>query len=212
MSDLVNVSAGQWREDFRAGYSEASRRAQDLKVPIYFVGFSLGGLVALNEMTRDDSRVKFDRMALFAPAIALRPMTSLLNVLKIFGKSFCLPSKNLPDYRVHPCTPMGAYEALLTGITEFREQKSGIENVPTILFIDPSDELVSLQNLKDLIRERQLNQWSINEVNDSETSLPKRIHHLIIDEPAVGPKQWKVITSLLISHFSNFGGVSAPAQ
>jgi len=202
MAAFKNVNSEIWERDFNSSYAEALTRSRQLKVPLYFLGFSLGALVGVRSMIEENSSTKFDRMVLLAPAISLKTATKLLHPLKLLGRGFCIPSANLPEYRVHRCTPMGAYGALLDCASDVNDSDSQAENIPTLIMMDPKDEMVSLESLKKFATKKKLTNWNFVEFTSSQTLLPKKFHHLIVDEAGAGHAEWKVIIENLLRHFS----------
>ena len=74
-------------------------------------------------------------------------------------------------------------------------------NIPTVVFIDKQDELISFSGLQNMIQDQNLDQWNIHPVKKDKTATKIKMHHLIIDETSVGNKMWQEIVDVIITHF-----------
>lgn len=187
---LKDVTASSWLKQSQAGYRAVAKRAKELGVAVYFVGYSLGGLLgeALLAQSSPVNPVRFDRVVLLAPAIALRPVVYLVKVLFLFGRGFALPSADKPAYRAHAATTMAAYEALFGLLGIVRAGRYQNANVPTLVFVRRNDELVSLSGLRSIVRKHGLTNWAISQIPGP--GVPGYPHHLIIDERSLGATNW----------------------
>jgi pimeloyl-ACP methyl ester carboxylesterase len=183
--ELYGVTADTWVSDFLALYDRVNGEADRLEVPLYFVGHSLGCLVALNAMARHE-RVAFDRLVLFAPAVTPRPVAG---AVRLIGKKTIIPSRTPEEYRVHDGLPASAYHALLELAGRLRDSGYRGIDVPALVFIDRKDELVDYRCLARLAQNR-LPRWRVVVVDNGKSSLSRPFHHLIIDEDSVGIEQW----------------------
>ena len=181
-----------------AAYDEAAARARELGVPLHLVGFSLGGLVA-NDLMRVRPDVHFDKMVLFAPAIVPRLFTHPLELLR-WLPSLVIPSWSPQDYRANPGTPIAAYSALFDSVKSVNGTPCAHANVPTVVFLDPKDELVSTGRMKAFIAKQGLTKWDLVGVANDKSELPKPYHHLITDPEAVGRDEWRTIESRMLTH------------
>lgn len=194
---IDDVSASKWLGQTAAAYEAAAARANELGVPLYFVGYSLGGLLGEALLAQSGgSEVRFDRVVLLAPAIAVRPVANLVKIFFLFGKRFALPSADRPDYRANRGTSMAAYEALFRLLAIARAGRYRNANLPTLVFVRRDDELVSLQGLRSLVRRDDLTDWTISAIpGPGIRGFP---HHLIIDEASLGAADWNWMTSTIV--------------
>jgi dienelactone hydrolase len=185
---LFSVTPEKLISDCLALYTAARETSQRYSVPLYFVGYSFGSLVALDLMERS-RHVRFDRLVLFAPALTPRP---LAHAVMLLGKKRLVPSRTPADYRMHDGVPAAAYQAMFRMIRHLKESGYGGVNQTAIVFIDSEDELLSYRALLDLTR-LHLNQWRVVTVSTGRSRNDVSYHHLIIDEDSVGTEQWRLI-------------------
>ncbi len=95
---------------------------------------------------------------------------------------------------------MAAYNALFEAIEHFNKDMAQKLNVPTIIFIDKQDELVSYRRLKRIIKNGRLHKWKLHLVKKSSTGVKEKMHHLIIDESSIGKDAWNEMRGLIIHH------------
>jgi len=153
---LFSVTPEKLISDCLALYTAALETSQRYSVPLYFVGYSFGSLVALDLMERS-RHVRFDRLVLLAPALTPRPLT---HAVMLLGKRQLVPSRTPVDYRMHDGVPAAAYHAMFRMIRNLKESGYGGVNLPAIVFIDSKDELLSYRALLELTR-LHLNRWRV---------------------------------------------------
>jgi esterase/lipase len=187
-ADMHQVSAEIWLEEFEAAQVRAAERHPDH--PLYFIGYSLGALLAAVAQVRQN-RAQFDRQVLLAPALAVRPYTSL--VLPMTWLFSSLPSRSPRAYRANrEGTTASAYRAL------FRLQamlsKASCEhvlNIPTRVIMRERDELVSYAGISRFIARNDLDKWRLLTIPPrSNNLLDNSFRHLIIDSRALGAPAW----------------------
>jgi len=183
--ELSSATDEMWVSDGLKLFSRAEREAAQHGVPLFFVGYSLGCLVALELMERFES-VRFERLVLFAPPVEPRLFS---HAVRLLGKRCIVPSKTAEGYRVHDGIPAAAYHALLDMARHLRASGYRRSNQPALVFIDKKDELISVHTLSRLI-DGPLDRWRIVTVSTEESRFKKRYHHLIIDGDSVGAEQW----------------------
>ncbi len=186
------VSSGLWIQDALEAYRIARAEADGAGLSLFFVGFSLGGAIGIELLAANKFQVSFDGMILLAPAAALRPSSNLVRLLGVFGRGFIVPSLGNKAYRANPSgTSMAGYQSLFAIIRAINEGKLERANVPTLLVIDPGDELVSEAGLQRLIKKGKLDRWTIEEVHH-EGVMPRRgFRHLIVDKESLGARDWE---------------------
>jgi len=183
--ELSSATDEMWVSDGLKLFSRAEREAAQHGVPLFFVGYSLGCLVAMELIERFES-VRFERLVLFAPPVEPRLFS---HAVRLLGKRCIVPSKTAEGYRVHDGIPAAAYHALLDMARHLRASGYRRSNQPALVFIDKKDELISVHTLSRLI-DGPLDRWRIVTVSTEESRFKKRYHHLIIDGDSVGAEQW----------------------
>ncbi len=195
---LKGVSYQLWNQETYQAYCLARRRSDHFGVPLFLVGYSLGGLLGPDLfVSRDD--VRFERMVLFAPALDLRAILYAGKILSWFPR-LIIPSLASNSYREHSGLPIAAYKALFAALQHFKNNLTLKLNVPTLVFIDRQDELVSYKGLMQFARQHQLDGWSFHRIEKGNIGLKESMHHLLIDPGSVGVDIWRKIKQALIQH------------
>ena len=195
LKSFKSVTFKQWRGEVYKAFKAAKKRAEEKKVPLFFVGYSLGGLLGCDLIaSRPD--VSFERMVLFAPALSIHYSSKVLALLSSFP-NVVIPSFSPEEYRANAGTPIGAYNALYEAIDHFEDNLSDRINIPTILFIDESDELVSYTGLMELINTQKLSHWQVESIKKGDDA-QTHYNHLIVNEASVGSQQWEHMISKMI--------------
>lgn len=195
------VSYTGWRAEVMAGYAAANVLAQATATPRFLVAFSLGALLGC-ELAATTPTVRFDRMVLLAPALALRPHSHLPALLARWP-TLTLRSFAPRAYRSNPATPIAAYSALRTALASFQRQANAATlNVPTLLLIDPRDELVSLHQMQRWVQRLRLTQWRFSLVAKAGHRPELRFHHLLLDADCVGPVMWQTMLAQIEDHLA----------
>jgi len=207
--EFKSVTRELWLGEMYAAYREARRLAKEENLPLHFVGYSLGALMNLDLMnTYRKNEIHYDRMVLFAPPAALRMrgyFFHFFGTLGILGPDFVVPSLAHPEYRANPRgTPVAAYQALFDSLHQIKKHGLQKSNAPTLIFIDPKDELVNSSGLESLIRKNDLTHWQVMKVTKVAPEMKKKnYHHLIIDEPSLGTTKWRAVQDAMICHLTD---------
>ena len=186
INEMKLVSRNIWLSEMKAHYCLALEKSQQLGLPLYFIGYSLGAAVLLDLLKSRDLKNNFQKIITIAPAIRVHWYTRLPKFLAFFSKKIVIPSLNNEQYRMHKGTTTAAYEALHDIIDKFEYPHGKKLQVPIMVVIDPKDELVSLSKIQSMIKKNDLAHWEIVEVNNDASLLAKKYHHLIIDPPTLG--------------------------
>ena len=196
------VTHDRWQQDFFYQYCEARTQADFFHVPLYFVGFSLSGIVGLDSMEYENE-VRFDRMALLAPPAAIWPLVHFMKLLRVLGRDHMIQSFAEPSYRANmDGTSVAAYLSMFESISAYRESQGKHSKIPTLIIMDPEDELVSLDGLKRLANDFNLsNDWNFLEVTNTDTKLKKSYHHFITDDVALGDQEFERLVKAIADHF-----------
>jgi esterase/lipase len=198
MEAFKNVSYKLWMDETHQAYDHARRRSDEKKASLFFVGFSLGGLMGA-DLFASHPDVRFDRMVLLAPALDIHGLHYVAKLLSPFP-GLVIPSFTSKSYLANNGTPMAAYNALFETIKDFDQHMGPKINVPTIIFIDPEDELVSYRKLKRRVEKDALDRWQFCLLEKGKTGVQEKMHHLIIDEPSVGTDTWNQMKNIIIEH------------
>jgi pimeloyl-ACP methyl ester carboxylesterase len=192
------VSFPLWINEAYWAYTLAQKRASQKKVPLFLVGFSLGGLIGLDLFASQEA-VQYDRMVLFAPAIKLHGIHYLSRILSPFSR-LVIPSLAPDSYLSNKKgTPIAAYNALFEGLRHFEKYTSPKINIPTLIFIDEEDEFIPVRAFKELIKEQNLDQWTLYIVEKEAGADQDTFHHHIIDESSTGKTVWQEMMSATVS-------------
>jgi len=192
------VSYKSWMDETYRAYRHARKRSDEKKVSLFFVGFSFGGLIG-GDLFATHPDVRFDKMVLLAPALDIHTIHYVAKLLSPFP-GLVIPSFTSKSYLANNGTPMAAYNALFETLKHFDQHIGPKLNVPTIIFIDPEDELVSYRKLKRRVEKEPLNQWQFHRLEKGTTGVQEKMHHLIIDEPSVGTDTWNQMKIIMIEH------------
>lgn len=200
---MAHVNETIWREQFAEAFVSAQKKAQALGVPIYFVGFSLGALVALEWLAahQEEYDPHIAKMVLIAPAIAT-PWYSraAISMISWFGRSFTMPSRSPKHYRANSGTSVAAYQSLFAIKKSLEDLHFKNNNLPTLVLIDKYDELVPSESLKTIIEKHQLSHWILDIVDNRFAHDNYGFRHLMVDEEAVGKALWKELSAKVVAH------------
>lgn len=197
MQLFKSVSHATWYGQALHAYHYAKKRSKKEGVPLFLVAYSFGGLLGTDLFASEPS-VQFDKMVLFSPAFNVT-FGYGLKWLFIFPR-LVIPSFAPRDYRANWGTPIAAYRALFKTIDHFKTHLKEKVNIPTLIFIDPDDELVSYCHLKNLVRSEKLTQWRILPVAKSPSNQLTSPHHLIIDPASLGVQAWSKVEEKMTKH------------
>ncbi len=187
-ADMHQVSAEIWHEEFEAAQAMAAERHPDL--PLYLIGYSLGGLLAVATQIRQ-KRALFDRQILLAPALAVRTYTLL--VLPMTWLFSSLPSRSPQAYLANrQGTTASAYRALFRLKSELAKANGvPVLNIPTRVIMRDNDELVSYRGIARFIASHDLDRWQLLTIPPCTGNLPDAsLRHLIVDSRALGHSVW----------------------
>jgi hypothetical protein len=105
-----------------------------------------------------------------------------------------------PKVLANPFTPMAAYTALLETLTRLTGRSWAALDIPTLVVIDPGDELVSFRGVEAVVRRRGLRRWRFHTVR-KDPGVPRRVpRHLLIEERWVGLRAWAGIRAAVNAH------------
>jgi esterase/lipase len=199
MEAFKSVTYPLWKSEAYQAYQQVKRISKLHVIPLFFVGFSMGGLLGV-DLLASNPKITFDKMVLFAPAIKMHKRNSLLKILSPFPK-IVIPSMAHKSYLANNGTSIAAYNALFDMYAHLENNLNLKINIPTVVFIDKQDELISFSGLQKMIKDQNLDQWKIHPVKKDKTATKIKMHHLIIDDASVGKNMWQEIMDVTITHF-----------
>ena len=200
LESFKHVSCFLWLNEVHQAYLKAMLRARKLGVPVFFIGYSLGGLLGCDLLAAKPG-VHFDRMVLFAPALKLHPSIGYhLGPLKPFPE-FVIDSDAPKDQRANDGTPVAAYAALLEAIEDVEAHPGPKLNVPTLVFVDKEDEFVSFEQLQEFIHDNGFDRWEIAAVTKDNATDTAVAHHMILNERSLGMGMWNEVAHRIRAHF-----------
>ena len=210
LETFKSVSYRLWRTEIYQAYQQVKIKSDRYKTCVFFVGFSMGGLLGVDLFT-SNPYVKFDKMVLFAPALKMHNRNYLLKTISSFPE-LVVPSFAPEAYLANKGTPMAAYNALFEASKHFEKNMDRKINVPTAIFIDKQDELISFSGLKAMILKQKLDQWKLHPVIKDRTATETEMHHIIIDAASVGKQMWQEMVDTTITHLNSGPAACVPAR
>lgn len=188
---IQEVTSSTWQQEMMEGYTIAQQAAQAHKIPLYFLGYSLGALLGQSMIALSKEGNCFNKQILFAPAIAIRTRSYLIKLLFFLEERTTLPSYTPADYRANERLPLSIYQLLFAEEKKLIEAKFQGLNIPTLIIIDPRDELISYKKLQLFIKKFRLTNYKVVVLNDNRKDRDKSYHHLIINEKTMGAVNWR---------------------
>lgn len=180
---------GEWTEDWRRAAETAAGIAAEHHVPLTFLGYSLGALVHVHALSAGEGPgVPFTRQVLLAPALSLHPWVRAGRVMRVLSPRFLLPALTPPPIRSHAATSVAAYDALF----RYEAAVSIIQHpeclrIPTLVFIDERDELVSAARLRRWVAQHGLaRDWRIHTLMKDRATAGSIVRHYITDQVGLG--------------------------
>jgi alpha-beta hydrolase superfamily lysophospholipase len=205
---MKSVTEEAWLADAYSCYLAARAEADRLAtlsfapgVPLYLAGFSLGAL--LFEVLMNEEReppVRFDRAVLFSPAIAIKAAARVVLLLETAreGDRGIVKSVSPVDYRAGDGASIAAYKALFALEKRLNSQSFAKNNVPTLVFVSPRDELIAQGRLKRLLKKFALTNWTLKTVSNKGARIRPVYNHLIIDEDCLGKENWEALRRAML--------------
>ena len=185
---ISDVNMSLWQDEFNLSYQTAKDSARKFNTPVYFIGFSLGGLLGCYQQIV--SNITFSKQILLAPAIFTKRKSKLIKLFYPLGNSYLVKSITPIRYRYNSGTSVIAYKTLFTMEADFNARSVSILNSPTRVIMHANDELVSYKKIQSIIGKNKLSNWQMVTVQEHDG----KIKHLLLDKEATGAEAWKQIT------------------
>ena len=203
-------SAKAWLEDFGRAYASAKSKYPEL--PLYCLGFSLGGLLSVAYLDLHPE-TEFKGIALLAPA--LEPTRKvfflrLISWLRFFKLS--LPGIGLRKYIRHDSASFSAYHGLIELSDRAQELEHGaaLNRMPILVALSLKDELVSSPRTKGWMRRNHISDWRMIEISP-EPRVKKTFYHMLLDRDGLGLKEWERLSAAVLEFFAISPQKQAPS-
>ena len=188
--ELAAVELDDWPNDIKTGFSLISSEGRSSHLAV--LAFSLGGIAAIESTKREFTSPKPDSLILIAPPLALSARSNLIRLM-LPGRFFNLglPSLTPNGYRIYDHTPLKAYNTTFDLIRSVENDPGQIaRTTPTSIFVSAEDEMVSLAGIRHWLKNKQLNNWTVEELRPKAEIKPS-FAHLVVDEPTLGTAEWQ---------------------
>lgn len=190
--------AAEWQRDVTTAYSLVRERFPTL--PTYTLGYSIGGLLLTDMVDSQSPPERPKGMVLLAPAISLRPIVNISSSLAISPPApWSIPNVAPAAYRRYELTPLFWYSNTLEiyGEMDHLRDAPGLKSVPTLLVLNPDDELVSEDGTRRWVSENHLApEWRIALIYP-DTSERYLKEHLIVDSQSLGVSGWEYLKAVI---------------
>lgn len=204
IEEMKKITLDQWLHAGLTHYKAAQKRAEDLGKPLYYMGFSMGALLGETLTAIHPELKKPKKFILFAPAFAIRDRSHLVSVMGIFGDEHIVASYNHEDYKAQKGVSVAGYKALFKMEKIYLETENpGREAIPSLIYINPDDQLISIKKIQDLVSNRKWAHTTVIPLTDQEPEIERTFSHLIIDKPSLGEKAWNRVTSEVSAFLAN---------
>ena len=197
--ELGEISRENFLKDILSAYEQAKQRSAQMNVALVGFGYSQGAALLVDFLGAAPN-VEFSEFLFMAPAIASPFSGDIVRVVDHLFPSLRYPSAIPPKYRANAWFNLKASVALFESIDSIQEMPTEKLNIPTHIYMDKDDELVSQPGIEKFISDKGLSKWEIHSVSVDGTKLGRKIHHLIVDEDAVGSDEW----NRMLSGWSDF--------
>ncbi|MHC6202161.1 alpha/beta hydrolase [Breznakiellaceae bacterium SP9] len=210
LETMRTLTMQDWLSGAYSQYCHARLLADRASLPLYLVGFSLGGLVYETLMNESTPRaVIFDKSILFSPAIATRTLSKAILLLRPFIKDSSIIYSRAPEIvRAQKGVSLGAYKALFAMEKRLCALRFCRSNIDTRIFMDKKDELLSMRAFKKHLTQYKLSKWRIVPLSNKGAARRPAFHHVLIDAQSVSASTWqricKEILDFLVVGFAIF--------
>jgi esterase/lipase len=198
---VAEVTASLWDEDMKSGYREANANASRNAVPLFFLGYSLGALLGQDLVAFSGMALPYKKQLLIAPAIAVRWEIHLIKWLFFLNDSIAFPSLTPKEFRANRSLPLRVYKIMFQKEQRLMEMRYNNLNIPTLVLIDPKDELISYKKILRMVKMFNLSNYEVMALDSDLTLRAGKYHHLIIDRNTMGQNNWDSVSQRLEAFF-----------
>lgn len=190
--EYLRVEAKDWERDARAVHAEAAARAKARGgLPMVLVAYSFTAAV-FQVLNKD---LPFAKRIYLAPALAPRAWYPAVIWFARTFPNFSYTSLNFIDYQAQARSGARPFLALDSFLARWRKGEGRHDPTPTLVLFDPRDELLSYRALMGIADDTPA--WRVEKINAAAATNPRAVHHLVIDEPALGAAEWARVRGLI---------------
>jgi len=195
--DSAHITGHDWQQDIMNGYTVAKQAAALHRIPLLFLGYSLGGLLGVDMILSAGNGIGIEKQILLAPATAIRSSAYLLKVF-FFGKKLYLPSFTPAKYKANDKLSVNAYKIMFSIVRSVSQSTRRIK-IPTLVVIDKKDELISYKKLRRFLHRFVNAHYELLQLDSDMSQRYGGYHHLIINQETMGVANWKMFTEKMTS-------------
>ena len=190
-----------WEEDLIEGHLMARSIIEEHGVPFYFLGYSLGALLGQYLLFFKQNQIKFNKQVLLAPATAIGLPRFVKSSISLLNDNLQIRSYTPKGYSIDDWLPAKIYKKMIYWERSIINAGFAHLNIPTLVIIDPKDELISYPKIRRQIRKYGLSNYQCIVLESSLSGRSTRYHHLIIDGATMGKKNWTEVASRIAAFF-----------
>jgi len=190
------IKPATWINDMLAFYQMANNEANRNRLPLFFIGFSMGALINLSMLDESVGKKAFDKMCLISPALALPKKGWLINLLRPI-KRLPLPVPFGKYYMVKNTIPAIFLTNILEMIKKLNRNGFQGSSIPTLVILDKQDKAINPKTVRAIPAKFRLKNWSFIDVEAT-----NRYHHLVTDERSLGKEQWEMMINSITTFFT----------
>ncbi len=201
--EMKTVTSEDWKNnvleaiEIAAQISRVYEKERLGGLPISYLGFSLGALTY--EVLETEGKTNLiDKKVFLSPAFF--PKFEFVTPMYEIGNKLWLPSFTPTEYRANRRTRFAAFKSMYDLSDEFEKRK--LNDKSTLVFINPKDELLKLNEMKTMFEEQKLKNWNVIEVSKSNDA-KHYLNHLIVDEKSLGSESYQKMSAEIIKYFLN---------
>lgn len=191
LSEMRHVSAKKWRTEFQDFMSQLNAQAERCNKPQFFVGYSMGALLHADFVSRTKEPSSSSKSVYLAPALQTFNFARFVTWIPLWN-SVVLPSFNHETAIAQEGSSMAAFRALFEIQNDFNANASSeLKQSPTLILMDPKDELVSFEKTQNLVARLELApEWNIQKIGSSAEAKKNFKHHLFITRQSAGEEHF----------------------
>jgi len=193
IEEMKNINHQEIQKQIYLANALLQKTKPNQDTPSYFVGNSFGALSFIDTLLADTQQTfNYKKFIFLAPAFTPKPIVKLVRLFKIFGGNYIVNSFSHEKFRANRGTSVNAYETLFKmakNLAQMNLKKT--QHIPSMIYLDPKDELIGQKQLNDFIESKNLKKWKVNLITGRVNLKPKGIyHHQVFNKFSLGDKNW----------------------